>query len=770
LLAEYQTEFFSLDPLDNRGKKRPTKKPKCPWAVTGQRNCAYLHIKALDHQVFLTLGVGLIAFQGIVGDHYSVAIALLLYNTIPPTLTLHLDEGSPAYSMTWYLLHKEELRMLAARDPYHREWNDIKLGTSRAKMWHVVLLMTVVFNLPFGPWDGATWFSKIKTMAEEMVKSLTASNPLFIALYEVLCIDFGVEPVGTAEHRQLVFERMFTSEAFAVKGVKVSLRRWFGWFDAAHHYLPMWHARLMALIAIGQSIGVYKTLRDVPLWCHATKPELGEEDGGEGGESEGEHSDADAAVPNAAEVAAAAAAAAAVASNAQAQEDTGPTKTKDARSELAALRKSLKNSLFVAAAILSKDYIRFFVVMLLEVCRPIYTRHSHNTRTCREPSNVVQFYLFAASMDYMATVSECASVFMNMPLLQSMGFITDFGRGLPPKLTVVSELVQAQTSNAFYMLDLFCGVAFHRITSMMWHSHCWPGLLANLASNNDEVFDATATQLVRDFRIYLDIVDQGKSCNTFTMKLIKGSPFKLRIVFEITITLLAPLCSIGWESKRTAVRKYVQLLFSGWGQTKICEDAFKHLRERESMDTLTGVKGTMSYYANLVNMGAITLHHRQDITPAVDELYATGKPSEMFVSKHHSPTLTNAMDITKTATWPTYSAQSSKKTYADIVLLRYLKANNCFASASKCWQCELFQPNSVIHQTATKTFVLVLGQLCFQVLVCWRIEDVRVNGTNYMAYILGGDVVVNSEPALLCITDVKQYSVVPTQAISPLNY
>ena len=89
--------------------------------MTGQRNCAYLHIKALDHQVFLTLGVGLIAFQGKVEDHYSVAIAYLPYNTIPPSLTLHLDEGSPAYSMTWHLLHKEELRMLAARESNHLE-------------------------------------------------------------------------------------------------------------------------------------------------------------------------------------------------------------------------------------------------------------------------------------------------------------------------------------------------------------------------------------------------------------------------------------------------------------------------------------------------------------------------------------------------------------------------------------------------------------------------------------------------------------------------
>ena len=191
-LAEYQTEFLST--AQHRGTKRKKTKPKCPWAVTGQRNSAHLHIKAIDHMLMLTLGVGLLAFAGVGADFYDVACALLLSNVIPPTLTLHLDEGSPAYAMTWYLLHHRQLRMLAIRDPHHRSWNDIKLGVSFADMWHVILLMTVVYNLPFGPWEAATWFSKMKTMSEEMALSLTCSNPLFLALYEQICFDFGWEP------------------------------------------------------------------------------------------------------------------------------------------------------------------------------------------------------------------------------------------------------------------------------------------------------------------------------------------------------------------------------------------------------------------------------------------------------------------------------------------------------------------------------------------------------------------------------------------------
>ena len=160
LLVQYQTEFFSdytKVTVNKKGKKR-RKVVKCPWAVEGQRVSAWHHIKALDKQVFLTLGIGLSFFQGTEHDWMTVALQFLYMNIIPPTMTLHLDEGSPAYSMTWYLMYHEDMRMIAQRDIFHRQWNDVKGATSGSDLWYVVLLMTVVFNLPFGPWEGGTWF------------------------------------------------------------------------------------------------------------------------------------------------------------------------------------------------------------------------------------------------------------------------------------------------------------------------------------------------------------------------------------------------------------------------------------------------------------------------------------------------------------------------------------------------------------------------------------------------------------------------------------
>ena len=122
---------------------------------------------------------------------------------------------------------------------FHRAWNDIKRALSQTGLWYVILLICVVFSLPFGPWEGQAWFRKIQEMAETAFTRLTSANPMFAGLYEYICHGIGVKPEGSAEHRQMVFNRVFASDAFKVQGEKVSLRRWFSWLAAAHVYLPL---------------------------------------------------------------------------------------------------------------------------------------------------------------------------------------------------------------------------------------------------------------------------------------------------------------------------------------------------------------------------------------------------------------------------------------------------------------------------------------------------------------------------------------------------
>ena len=74
LLVQFQSGFFSEAKSTSPGKRKKRRTAKCPWAVSGQQKAALAHIQTLDHQLELTLGAGLKAFAGGVGDQADHAL------------------------------------------------------------------------------------------------------------------------------------------------------------------------------------------------------------------------------------------------------------------------------------------------------------------------------------------------------------------------------------------------------------------------------------------------------------------------------------------------------------------------------------------------------------------------------------------------------------------------------------------------------------------------------------------------------------------------
>ena len=160
--------------------------------------------------------------------------------------------------------------------------------------------------------------------------------------------------------------------------------------------------------------------------------------------------------------------------------------------QLKALWKQHKRHLVVAACILSQDGMRHNVAMILEVCTAVWTQHSSDAHTIRSPVDTFQYYLIAARQEYYKVLEESASVLLDLVKLKSMGFVTDFGSGIPAGTSVTSDTVQSQTAHAYTLVQLWCDTTFHKITSMMWHSHSWFGLPALLGS--DDVNDLQPRQ------------------------------------------------------------------------------------------------------------------------------------------------------------------------------------------------------------------------------------------------------------------------------------
>ena len=103
-----------------------------------------------------------------------------------------------------YLLYKQQLSLVHLSDVFHREWNDCKNALGDCQLWNTVVLTTMSFNLFHGPWGTCSWHGKVVEEASDWLELVTPRGPLFQALYERICSDMGLEPLGTPEHHMQV--------------------------------------------------------------------------------------------------------------------------------------------------------------------------------------------------------------------------------------------------------------------------------------------------------------------------------------------------------------------------------------------------------------------------------------------------------------------------------------------------------------------------------------------------------------------------------------
>ena len=390
----------------------------------------------------------------------------------------------------------------------------------------------------------------------------------------------------------------------------------------------------MGLICVCQTLGMYKHFRDVPLWQYTTQaaadynarhtPDAdADADGAEAaGDKSGDESDDDAqaADPRAAENAACRM----EHGQAQADEDHCKVKARPGKQDMGELRKQYKNTLALSVAILSRDNIRNLVVVILEICRPIWTAHSEHARVCRAPRDVLAFYIRAARSDWLRPLEESARVFLDIRKLTKMGFITDYTKGLDiKKMAVTDPFVQAEKVNCYHMFNLWCNTTLNRIGSMMWHSHNWVGAMVMMSV--EEVYDSWVAKFGADYRVYLDIIWQveGQPLSAFIVQLVEASPFKTRLVLEIANMVTLPLMVNYYHSEdypnpmRQHIQSLCSYLFESWGQTKVVEDTFRNCRQREE-DTHNGIAAIPLYYQYMSEMGGIQLHERVEISPSED--------------------------------------------------------------------------------------------------------------------------------------------------------
>ena len=138
-------------------------------------------------------------------------------------------------------------------------------GQSRPVVCGGWCLTTLTANAAYGPWDGRAFFERPKGSSQEYAALEGPANPLWEALYPLVCKDRGEVPLGGTTHQGRVLQELHSSEAFQLKGPKLTLRRLFSWVECMQFHSTVWHSRLAAMLALGLRLGVFQSWQQAPL-------------------------------------------------------------------------------------------------------------------------------------------------------------------------------------------------------------------------------------------------------------------------------------------------------------------------------------------------------------------------------------------------------------------------------------------------------------------------------------------------------------------------
>ena len=177
-----------------------------------------------------------------------------------PSLHLCIDRGSVGWPAAMFLYTRCAVRGCLFSDYAHDDWNALKGAATVSGTWLALLERVVVLNLPSGPWEGSSFFRAIQKSAESYFNACDSTDDLFSVMFNRICRERGDDPddFGTRAHRERVWKSIQSSPAFARKGMRVRLGRWYALFTAADEKQGEMSILLLVLLHMGMRGGYWK--------------------------------------------------------------------------------------------------------------------------------------------------------------------------------------------------------------------------------------------------------------------------------------------------------------------------------------------------------------------------------------------------------------------------------------------------------------------------------------------------------------------------------
>ena len=156
-----------------------------------------------------------------------------------------------------WLWNVARLSMWVLPDPSHRVSNDARNAIAGAGLWHCVAMFRWICNVNYGPFEGCAFWRQQQEAAVKYVKSLKhGSCPLLAKLLPLIAQDRDeLHLEHTPGYKGKIIDVLERGEAWAFKGPKMAMSRWFSFYDCFKYWDKHWHSRLAVLIYMGLKQG-----------------------------------------------------------------------------------------------------------------------------------------------------------------------------------------------------------------------------------------------------------------------------------------------------------------------------------------------------------------------------------------------------------------------------------------------------------------------------------------------------------------------------------
>lgn len=639
-----------------------------------------------------------------------------------PHILVSPDQGSDGVCALGFLARVKDVNLSIAWDPSHGVWNDCRAALRWSDLHSFQLLMVVVYNMSYGPWSEAKWFHEVRQGLRtymNLQRETAQECPLYNFYADAIAKDQQRlnNELMDAERKDLM-EELGSAACFWQKGDKVSMCRFFGAHRAAKAFDKTWHSRLVGILFVGLSLGIFKKSALQSLMRGKLAAPAG-----------------------------------------NGEERTAMPRGND---EIRKLRAACANTLHLAALVLGDGHNQAIQRMVTSVCDPLERWHSAQNRGLRSASASKDWILAQVGGDFWKHLQSVLGQLSDLAVLEFVGLRLQ-DTGAPQRLTADHPVVAADDELASKMARFAFTLVGFRMQRHLEMLAGWPSRFALVYHQCEGVRDKILEQLRDDWRLFQ--FSESLRTNFWKKK-------RERSVFHTVSVLQLVKCSEreGWRSTEK-LRQFAMQRETGLRASQVVEDGFQRERRMEARGSNDQVSEERVWSELLRKKVLETVHHYQPIDPCPSVPKAADLPRSLFVPqpRQASMQLSSIQGFNRTPQWCSPGAVSLPGLFADLELLRFADAHNAFDKAENCVLCVLCQPGLLLRHRQAGAWYFAVRPVCGILGVGWPAEVVPLQGYPKVQVFKPGACPDIFEFPWLHILDHKDWEAMEVEWLSPLG-